>query len=95
MLAEASFHLRSSILVLALVREGLVRPAFAIADHLPRLAELAQRYADHQPDLADLCLICLSERHPRHAVITTDVKAFRVYRRVRRKTIPLLHPPRP
>src|SRR5690348_5799686 len=45
-LAEASFHLGSAALVLAFVREGLVRPAFVLTDHIPRLAELAERYAD-------------------------------------------------
>jgi uncharacterized protein len=92
-LAEAAFHLGSSALVLAFVAEGLVRPAFLVSDHLARLAELAERYADREPDLADLCLIRLSELHPRHPVITTDLADFRVYRRGRREAIPLIHPP--
>lgn len=92
-LAEAAFHLNSSALVLAFVRDGLVQPAFALGDHLPRLAELASRYADRNPDLADLCLIRMSEMHPRHAVVTTDLADFRVYRRGRREAIPLIHPP--
>ena len=92
-LAEAAFHLNSSALVLAFVREGLVRPAFVLGDHLSRLAELAARYADRKPDLADLCLIRMSEMHPRHAVVTTDIGDFRVYRRGRREAIPLICPP--
>ena len=92
-LAEAAFHLGSSALVLAYIREGLVRPAFVIGEHIARLAELAARYADRSPDLADLCLIRLSELHPRHSVITTDLADFRVYRRGRRGAIPLIHPP--
>jgi hypothetical protein len=92
-LAESAFHLRSVALVLAFVRDGLVRPAFVLAEHVPRLAELAARYADRTPDLADLCLIRLSELHPRHPVITTDLADFRVYRRGRREAIPLIHPP--
>jgi hypothetical protein len=80
-------------LVLAFVSEALVRPAFIAADHLERLAELAQRYADREPDLADLCLIRMSELHPRYPVITTDIRDFRVYRRGRREVIPLIHPP--
>jgi uncharacterized protein len=92
-LAEAAFHLGSSALVLAFVSEGLVRPAFVAADHLSRLNELALRYADREPDLADLCLIRMSELHPRYPLITTDVRDFRVYRRGRRDVIPLIHPP--
>ena len=92
-LAEAAFHLGNSALVLAFVREGLVRPAFVLEDHLSRLVELAARYADRKPDLADLCLIRMSEMHPKHAVVTTDLGDFGVYRRGRREAIPLIHPP--
>jgi len=92
-LAESAFHLGSSAVVLAFVREGLVRPAFILHEHVLRLAELAARYADRKPDLADLCLIRMSELHPRHAVVTTDLADFRVYRRGRREAIPLIHPP--
>ncbi len=91
-LAETAFHLNSTSLVLAFIRDGLVRPAFAVEQHVPRLAELAIRYADRQPDLADLCLIRMSELNPKHPVVTTDLADFRVYRRGRREVIPLIHP---
>jgi uncharacterized protein len=92
--AETAFHLRSVSLVLAMVQEGLVAPQFVVSDHLARLAELAKRYSDRKADLADLCLIRLSETNPSLPVITTDVREFRIYRRGRREMIPLLHPPR-
>lgn len=92
-LAEAAFHLRNVPLVLSMVREGLVTLAFDCQEHLSQLAELAARYADRHPDLADLCLIRLSELHPRHSVITVDRADFRVYRRNKREPIPLISPP--
>lgn len=92
-LAEAAFHLDNLLLVLEFVRAGLVQPAFAISEHMPRIAELATRYRDRRPDLADLCLIRMSELHPKYPVITTDIADFRVYRRNRREVIPILHPP--
>jgi predicted nucleic acid-binding protein len=92
-LAEAAFHLRDAALVLEFVRDGLVRPALDLTAQLPRLRELAARCAGREPDLADLCLIRLSELHPRHPVITTDVGDFRVYRSRRREVIPLISPP--
>lgn len=92
-LAEAAFHLQSVALVLALIREGLVTLAFDCNDHLPQLEALARRYADRHPDLADLCLIRLSELFPKYSVITVDREDFRVYRRNKRETIPLICPP--
>jgi predicted nucleic acid-binding protein len=92
-LAETAFHLGSSALVLAFLRDGLVRSALVLTEHVSRLAELAARYADRKPDLADLCLIRLSELHPKYPVITTDLADFRVYRRGRREAIPLIYPP--
>lgn len=91
-LAEAAFHLRNSALVLQMVETGLVRLAFEIDDHRPELAFLAARYADRQPDLADLCLIRMSELNPKLPVITVDTD-FRHYRRNRRETIPVIMPP--
>lgn len=92
-LAEAAFHLQSVALVLAMIREGLVRLGFHCTDHLPQLEALAARYADRQPDLADLCLIRMSELFPKYNVITVDREDFRVYRRNKREMIPLICPP--
>ncbi len=92
-LAEAAYHLGSVSLVLALISERLITLAFRCEDHLPQLAALAQRYADRHPDLADLCLIRMSELHPRHSVLTVDREDFRIYRRNKREAIPLVCPP--
>ena len=72
-----------------LLHDGLVGSTFVLSEHISRLAELA----DRKSDLADLCLIRLSELHLRYPMITTDLAHFRVYRRGRRETIPLIHPP--
>ena len=92
-LAEAAFHLRSASLVFDMLQEGLVALAFDVADHVSQLTALARRYADRHPDLADLCLIRMSELHPRHSVITVDRTDFRIYRRHKREMIPLICPP--
>lgn len=94
-LAEAAFHLQNVKVVLALVREGLVDVAFDCRDHWPQLETLAARYADCQPDFADLCLIRLSELHPHHSVVTVDRDDFKVYRRNKREAIPIICPPNP
>ena len=92
-LAEAAFHLQSVSIVLAMIRDGLVEVAFDCRDHWPQLEALAHRYADRHPDLADLCLVRLSELHPRHSVITVDREDFKVYRRNKREMIPIICPP--
>lgn len=91
-LAETAFHLGNVSLVLAMVREGLVRLAFDCKAHLAQISALATRYEDQSPDLADLCLIRMSEIYPMHPVITVDKKDFRIYRRNKRDVIPLVCP---
>ncbi len=92
-LAEAAFHLGSSAYVLTLVQDEMLRVAFDSSRNLDQLRELARRYQDRKPDLADLCLIRMSELFPRHTVITVDENDFRVYRRNKREVIPTLCPP--
>lgn len=92
-LAESAFHLQNTALVLGLVRERLVVVAFDCREHLPQLESLAERYADRKPDFADLCLVRMSELHPRHAVVTVDRDDFGVYRRNKRESIPVICPP--
>jgi predicted nucleic acid-binding protein len=90
-LAETAFHLRNNFLTLRLLNTGLVKLAFEIKDHELELSELAQRYSDRKPDLADLCLVRMSELYPIHPIITVDGD-FRFYRRNRSKAISLIMP---
>jgi hypothetical protein len=91
-LTEAAFHLRSATYVLYLIEDGMLRIAFEMSSHQQRLVQLAERYKNRNPDLADLCVIRMSELFPRHSVITVDEADFRIYRRNGRETIPILCP---
>ena len=91
-LAETAFHLGDAGLVLEMISEELIRLDLVCSDQLAHLAGLTKRYKDRKPDLADLCLIRMSELHPKHSVITVD-EDFRVYRRNKREVIPLISPP--
>ncbi len=93
-LAEAAFHLGSVAYLMEMLTQGVLEIAFECREHLEVLQNLGRRYADRRPDLADLCLIRMSELYPRHSVITVDEADFRVYRRNKREVIPLLCPPR-
>jgi len=92
-LAEAAFHLRSCSYVFSLVTDQMLQVEFELAENMARLAELARRYQNRLPDLADLCIIRMSELHPKHVVITTDQKDFGIYRRNKRDAIQILCPP--
>lgn len=91
-LAEAVFHTRATGKVLALLQMKLLQVDMDFPACQQRLESLANRYADRSPDLADLCLICLSERFPSLPVITVDGD-FKIYRRHQREAIPVLMPP--
>jgi predicted nucleic acid-binding protein len=92
-LSETAFHLGNCSSIFEMLNKHFVRLAFDCNDHLRQLESLAEDYADRKPDFADLCLIRMSELFPKHAVITIDREDFRVYRRNKRKTIPLICPP--
>ena len=92
-LAEAAFHLRSVQVVTAMLRDGLVKLAFHMDEHEDGLNGLAARYADQNPDLADLCLVRMSELFAKYTVVTVDASDFRVYRRNKRDVIPFACPP--
>ena len=91
-LSEAAFHTDARF-VFELLQYGLITLSFDCNDHLSQLAALAKRYTDRRPDFADLCLIRMSELFPKHPVITVDREDFRIYRRNKRETIPLICPP--
>jgi predicted nucleic acid-binding protein len=93
-LAEAIFQVGSAGEVLGLVREGFLELAFDLRENLGEILDLAERYRDRHPDLADLCLIRMSELHEKLPVFTVDESDFRVYRRNRREVIPIVCPPR-
>jgi predicted nucleic acid-binding protein len=92
-LAETAYNTRNCSIVFEMLREGIITLAFDCNDHLEQLGALAGRYADRCPDFADLCLIRMSELFPRHPVVTLDLEDFRVYRRNKRESIPLISPP--
>jgi predicted nucleic acid-binding protein len=93
-LAETIFHVGSVGEVLRLVQEGFLELAFDLLGNLGEVRDLAERYRDRSPDLADLCLIRMSELYERLPVFTVDEGDFRVYRRNRRDVIPIMCPPR-
>jgi len=76
--------------VLELVARGVVQPTFRLQDEISALQTLVRRYAR---DLADACLVRMSELHSDCVVLTIDTEFRDVYRRHSRQLIPTLLPP--
>lgn len=92
-MAEAAHVLGSADRVLAAVADGLLVCPWDLCDHHARVRELVRKYADQPMDLADACLVAMSEQWWECRVVTVDATDFRIYRRRGRHAIPLLTPP--
>ena len=92
-LTEAAHFLGSPEPILAALADGLLVCPWTLAEHQDRVRELAGKYADQPMDLADACLVMMSEQWWDSKVVTVDVTDFKVYRRRGRHAIPLLTPP--
>ena len=91
-LTEAAHFLGDPDPVLAAVSDGLIVCPWDLCESQARVRELIRKYADQPMDLADACLVVMSERWWDCRIVTVDVNDFRVYRRRGRHPIPLLTP---
>ncbi|MFZ9938340.1 MAG: type II toxin-antitoxin system VapC family toxin [Luteolibacter sp.] len=96
-LAEAASFCPDPTAVLKLVTRGdlVLDPAFSLAMEASHLAALASKYSDCPMDLADACLVRMSEIHSKCRIWTVDRNDFATYRREGRKSIPCEFPPGP
>ena len=61
------------------VADGLLICPWDLTEHHPRVRDLVRKYADQPMDLADACLVAMSEQWWDCKVITVDVGDFRVF----------------
>lgn len=73
------------------LREKVIQLPFRLEKEIENVIELRRRYADLPMDLADACLVCMTEKHRNCRVFTLD-KHFKIYRRHGRQMIPLIFP---
>lgn len=92
---ETAWVLGSPRGVLSLLLHGdlVVDPDFDFAAELPRLHELCAKYADRGIDLADACLVRMTELNVRCKIWTVDRADFTAYRRHGRQPVPCEFPP--
>lgn len=95
-LTEAAYFLREDEVsiepLFELLDRGALRLQFELSAHWPRVRTLMARYA--RMDLADACIVVMSELSVRCQVLTLDRRDFSVYRRNDRQAIPFVAPPK-
>ncbi len=92
---ETAWLLGSPRGVLGLLARGDLRldPVFDFGTELPRLLDLCNKYADRDMDLADACLVRMTELTSRCKIWTVDRADFTAYRRHGRQPVPCEFPP--
>jgi predicted nucleic acid-binding protein len=80
-LAEVSASIGTAVPVLEMLRRGDVEIAFALSDHAAEVLALVRKYRDQGMDLADGCVVRMSELFEDSVVYTVDRKDFSLYRR--------------
>jgi len=82
-LTEAAYFLGEDGLgvdaLFALLERGVLRIDFDLCVHWPRLRTLMARY--DRMDLADACIVAMTEQHRKVRVLTVDRRDFSRYRR--------------
>jgi predicted nucleic acid-binding protein len=93
-LAEAGSFFPDPVALLQLVSRGdlVIDPDFCVSREIPRLLALVTKYSDRPMDLADACIVRMSELSARCRVWTVDRSDFSTYRRNGRQAIPCEFP---
>jgi predicted nucleic acid-binding protein len=79
--------------ILAMLSRGLLTSSFRLEEHAETTTRLMRRYASVPMDLADACLVRMTELAEDPVVLTLD-DDFLIYRRHGRQRIPTIMPPR-
>jgi predicted nucleic acid-binding protein len=90
--ARLAYYRQPQTLALQLLQDGAVRLDFALPQHHSRVAALMKKYADRPMDLADACLVVMTEMEGDTLLVTCDKSDFAAYRRNGRELIPILTP---
>jgi len=90
-LAEVSASVGTPLPALEMLLAGDLEMAFQIQEHAPEVMALARKYRDQKMDLADACIVRMSELFDA-TVFTVDKKDFSIYRKHSRLKIPCVFP---
>lgn len=90
-LAEASHLTQKPAEIMARLSAGALRIGLELEKHADHLQRLLIRYQDRM-DLADACVVRMSEIFSDCRVLTLDREDFSIYRRHGRAVIPVIAP---
>ncbi len=95
-LSEAAYLVRrlpaGGETVVEMLIRGVVRTAFRLEDEAAAVKTLMARYHDVPMDLADACLVRMTELYAEPMLVTIDTEFRDIYRRHGRTTIPTVLP---
>ena len=80
--------------VLEMLARGVVRPVFRLEEEAAAVKTLLSKYGDVPMDLADACLVRMTELYAESVLVTVDTEFRDIYRRLGRKHIPTVLPHR-
>lgn len=92
-MAEAAAMTGRPEAIVEMVHAGEIVLHFDLADQTAAVLALLKKYRDRDMDLADACIVRMTELMRDSRVITLDRADFTVYRRNTRELIPLIVPP--
>jgi len=93
--SESSFLLRNykngTANIFKLLDRDLIKIQFHLDDEINAIKNLLDKYSDIPMSLADSCLVRMSEQITNSIICTLD-NDFRIYRKGKRKIIPIIIP---
>jgi predicted nucleic acid-binding protein len=92
-MAEAAALTRQPAAIVEMIHAGEIVLAFALAGQAASVLALLRKYANRDMDLADACIVRMTELVRDCRVVTLDRADFSVYRRNGRDLIPIIAPP--
>jgi predicted nucleic acid-binding protein len=92
-MAEAAAMTGRPAAVVEMIEAGDIVLSFDLAAQAGSVLTLLKKYADREMDLADACIVRMTELTRDCQVLTVDRADFSVYRRNGREVIPMIAPP--
>jgi predicted nucleic acid-binding protein len=92
-MAEAAAMTGQPTAIVEMIDAGEIVLDFELHRHTREILRLLKKYGDRQMDLADACIVRMTELTRDCRVITVDRADFAIYRRNGRDVIPTLVPP--